>query len=146
VPPWPQRLRQIPLQFSWLDHRLVQQGYLDRCDPPAAALYLFLVTVADAQGLSFYGEGTLGARLHLERDALCAARRRLIELELIAYAAPIYQVLAVTGAPVAATPTPTMAPMPVPLRAPAYAAADRAAAAALLAQLRDQLEQRRGRL
>jgi hypothetical protein len=141
---WPQRLRQIPLQFSWVDHRLVQLGYLDRCDPPAAALYLFLVTVADAQGLSFYGDDTLSTRLHLNPAALHAARRRLIELELIAYAAPIYQVLAVGGA--TPVPTPSTAPMLVSLRSPADGAADRAGAAALLAQLRDQLEQRRGRL
>ena len=53
---WPQRLRQVPAQFSWVDQRLVRDGYLDRCDASSAALYLFLVTVADAHGLSYYGE------------------------------------------------------------------------------------------
>ena len=48
----PERLRQIPAQFSWVDHRLVREHYLERCDPPAMALYLFLVTVGDEQGLS----------------------------------------------------------------------------------------------
>ena len=47
----PERLRQLPTHFSWVDHRLVRAHYLEHCDPPAAALYLFLVTVADAQGL-----------------------------------------------------------------------------------------------
>lgn len=136
--PCPQRLRQIPLQFSWLDHRLVQLGYLDQCDPPAAALYLFLVTVADAQGLSYYGERTLGTRLQLSSETLCAARRRLIELQLIAYAAPIYQVLAVAG--------PQYGAAPKPATTPSTAAVDRAAAAALLGQLRDQMERRRGGL
>ena len=154
--PCPQRLRQIPLQFSWVDHRLVQLGYLDRCDPPAAALYLFLVTVADAQGLSYYGEATLAARLHLDGATLCAARRRLIELRLIAYVAPIYQVLAVDAAPgetsvaVPATmATTTPAPPATTLTAatpPIAQMPDRAAAAALLARLRGQLERRRGRL
>jgi DNA replication protein DnaC len=41
----PQRIRQIPPQFSWVDHRLVRERYIERCDHPAAALYLFLVTV-----------------------------------------------------------------------------------------------------
>ena len=177
VVPWPQRLRQIPLQFSWVDHRLVQQGYLDRCEPPAAALYLFLVTVADAQGLSYYGEATLMRRLQLEHAVLIAARRRLIELQLIAYAGPIYQVLAVTAAhvvspwsmvvsaPPPTAPTATVAataaivpPPPAPLTTttnttttqssstPAAAPTDRAQVAALLAQLRQKLEPRHGRL
>jgi hypothetical protein len=48
----PDRLRQIPPSFSWVDHRLVRHNYVARCDPSGLALYLFLVTVADAQGLS----------------------------------------------------------------------------------------------
>ena len=55
----PERIRQIPAHFSWLDHRLVRQRYIERCDPPAAALYLFLVTVADAEGLSYYSDAAL---------------------------------------------------------------------------------------
>ena len=46
------RLRRIPAQFSWVDPRLVFEGHLGRLDVHAAALYLLLVTVADAQGLS----------------------------------------------------------------------------------------------
>ena len=61
----PERLRQVPEQFSWVDQALVQCGFIDRCDARAAALYLFLVTVADAQGLSYYGAATLAGRLHL---------------------------------------------------------------------------------
>ena len=48
----PDRLRQVPEQFSWVDQALVQRHFIDRCDSRAAALYLFLVTVADAQGLT----------------------------------------------------------------------------------------------
>jgi hypothetical protein len=51
-----ERVRQVPAQFSWLDHRLVRDRHIDRCDPHAAMLYLFLVTVADAQGLSWYAD------------------------------------------------------------------------------------------
>jgi len=49
----PERLRQIPAQFSWVDHRLVRERYIERCDHSAMALYLFLVTVGDTQGLSY---------------------------------------------------------------------------------------------
>ena len=93
----PQRLRQVPAQFSWVDQALVRGHFIDRCEARAAALYLFLVTVADAQGLSYYGEATLGARLHLSPEELVAARAQLIDIELIAYEAPLYQVLALAG-------------------------------------------------
>ena len=45
----PDRIRRTPKRFSWLDHRLVSDHYIDRCTHAAAALYLFLVTVADAR-------------------------------------------------------------------------------------------------
>ena len=43
--------RHVPPQFSWVDQRLVRDHYIDQLSSPACALYLFLVTVADAQGL-----------------------------------------------------------------------------------------------
>ena len=89
-----ERVRQLPPQFSWVDHRLVRARYVDRCDPPAAALYLFLVTVADAQGLSYYADATLGRRLSLAPARLQQARADLLGLGLIAYQRPLYQVLA----------------------------------------------------
>ena len=54
----------------------------------ALALYLFLVTVADVRGLSYYAAATLAQRLHLSGQELEAARAQLIALELIAYQAP----------------------------------------------------------
>jgi hypothetical protein len=93
----PERLRQVPEQFSWVDHGLVQRHLIDRCDAHAAALYLFLVTVSDAQGLSYYGAATLAPRLHLSAEELVVARAQLIALDLIAYQAPLYQVLALPG-------------------------------------------------
>lgn len=94
----PERIRLVPEQFSWIDQALVQRHLIDRCDTRAATLYLFLVTVADAQGLSYYGTPTLAARLHLSVDELGAARAQLMALDLIAYQAPLYQVLSLTGA------------------------------------------------
>ena len=79
----------VPEQFSWVDQALVQRHLIDRCDSSMAALYLFLITVADAQGLSYYGAATLSARLRLSAEQLTLARTRLIELGLIAYQAPL---------------------------------------------------------
>lgn len=90
----PARVRRIPAQFSWLDHRLVRDRHIERCDAPACALYLFLVTVADAQGLSYYAEASVSKRLSMPPERLCAARADLVRLGLIAYEPPLYQVLA----------------------------------------------------
>lgn len=97
----PARLRQVPARFSWVDQALVQLHLIDRLDARAAALYLFLVTVADAQGLSYYGGRSLAQRLKLTPDELVAARAQLMGADLIAYEAPLYQVLAVPGGAIA---------------------------------------------
>jgi hypothetical protein len=90
----PERVRQIPAQFSWVDQRLVRGRHIERCDPPAAALYLFLVTVGDSQGLSYYSDGALVRWLSLTAAGLNQARADLIRGGLIAYQRPLYQVLA----------------------------------------------------
>ena len=98
----PQRLRHIPPSFSWVDHRLVRHEYLARADHSAWTLYLFLVTVADVQGLSFYSEAAIGRRLTMDLVTLAAARQQLIQADLLAYRKPLYQVLALPEAPQAA--------------------------------------------
>ena len=128
----------MPEQFSWVDQGLVQRHFIDRCDARAAALYLFLVTVCDAQGLSYYGAASLTQRLHLSGEELGAARQQLIERDLIAYRAPLYQVLALPGTPVA----PRTASR-VSETAPARTRTDGPVS---LAQLLDQLERHRARL
>lgn len=90
----PQRIRQIPAQFSWVDHRLVRDRHIERCDPPAAALYLFLVTVADGEGLSYYSDAALVRCLSMSTARLGQARDDLLRSGLIAYQRPLYQVLA----------------------------------------------------
>ena len=89
----PQRRRRTPAQLSWLDHRLVRERRLQHCPIEARALYLFLVTVADARGLSFYSDASLTARLPLDRRALLDARQPLIGADLVAFEPPLYQVL-----------------------------------------------------
>ncbi len=88
------RVRTIPKQFSWIDHRLVREGYIGRCHAQALGLYLFLVTVGDAQGLSYYADASIQERLAYSADQLLAARENLIRVDLVAYQSPSYQVLA----------------------------------------------------
>ncbi len=100
----PDRLRRVPPQFSWIDQRLVRERHIERCDVPALALYLVLVIVADAQGLSYYGEASLARMLSMPAARLQQARADLMRLELIAYEAPIYQVLGLDPPPPARLP------------------------------------------
>ena len=95
----PERLRKVPPQFSWIDQRLVRQRYLERCDHGALALYLVLVTVADAEGLSYYSDASLTRMLRLEYLGLSAARSQLVQAGLVVYQKPLYQVLALDSAP-----------------------------------------------
>jgi len=98
----PERCRRIPSSFSWVDHRLVRDRHISRCSSEALALYLFLVTVADAQGLSYYSDSSLGKYLTMRPQTVKKARSELGIAGLIAYQEPLYQVLGLelpTGPP-----------------------------------------------
>jgi hypothetical protein len=95
----PERLRRVPAQFSWIDQRLVRAGYIERCDAHALALYLFLLTVADARGLSYYADRTLLRLLSMPAQRLHQARAALMDVGLIAYQRPLYQVLSLEAPP-----------------------------------------------
>ena len=92
-PVCPEKVRKVPERFSWIDQRLIRDGHIDRLNPDSAALYLFLVTVADALGLSYYSDGSVCERLSMDALALEEARRKLVATGLLAYKKPIYQVL-----------------------------------------------------
>jgi hypothetical protein len=77
-----------------VDHRLVRERYIDYLSHQAATLYLFLITVGDARGLSYYSDKSLEKRLSMDSSMLEQARRELVQLQLIAYQKPLYQVLA----------------------------------------------------
>jgi hypothetical protein len=57
-------------------------------------LYLVLVTVADAEGLSYYSDANLARMLRLDQLGLSAARAQLCQAGLLVYQKPLYQVLA----------------------------------------------------
>jgi hypothetical protein len=93
LPIYPMRIGRVPSQFSWVDHRLVRDRHIESCSHPAAALYLFLVTVADQEGLSYYSDASLMSRLGMDVQTLQTARQNLIRTNLVAYEDPLYQVL-----------------------------------------------------
>ena len=87
------RIRCIRGGFGWVDHRFVRDRYIDRCSPTALALYLFLVAVANADGISYWGDKAIGKRLHLGVAELGQARDQLLAADLIAYEKPLWQLL-----------------------------------------------------
>ena len=89
----PERLREVPPRFSWCDQRLFRGGHTATCAPDALALYLFLLTVADSRGLSYYSDASIGRYLRLDALALSAARAQLVAADLVAHRRPLYQIL-----------------------------------------------------
>lgn len=96
---YPERIRKVPEQFSWVDHRLVREGHIELLSHAGAALYLFLTTVGDGRGLSYYSDASIERRLSMSNFCLQEARNNLIHAGLVAYKKPIYQVLALEPSP-----------------------------------------------
>ena len=89
----PDRLRRPPATgWSWMDGRFVRQ-HMDHLSREAVLLYFFLCAVADQHGLSFYGDGTLAARLRMSLPSVFQARDELLAYDLIAHDPPLTQVL-----------------------------------------------------
>ena len=93
----PDRVRRLPgaggMGFSFVDRGLVREGHLCGLSPEAGMLYLFLVTVADRFGVSYYGEARVAACTGLPREILFDLIRELIRAGLLAYRHPVYQIL-----------------------------------------------------
>jgi hypothetical protein len=95
----PDRLREVPPSFSWIDHRLLRDGHLDHLQPPQMLLYFFLVLVGDASGLSYYSLRSLARYLKLSPEEIQRARASLLSRGLIAFEPPLYQVLSLPERP-----------------------------------------------
>ncbi|MCK5681142.1 hypothetical protein KAI46_10080 [bacterium] len=107
----PKKVRRVPKQFSWVDHRLVRDHIIEQCSHSALALYLFLVTVGDQQGLSYYSDQSLSGRLSMDLPVLTRARNELIRAKLIAYRKPLCQILSLE--PIKAVRSPLDEPLAV---------------------------------
>lgn len=89
----PQFKRRIPEHFTWVDHRLVRDGHIRKCSIRALGFYLFLLSVSDSEGLSYYGEKRIAEELGIPEDSISSLRQELIKARLIAYSQGIYQLL-----------------------------------------------------
>ncbi len=87
------RRRTISESFGWVDHRLVRNGLIKSCGKSALALYLFLITVSDAEGLSYYSDEKSSFLLSMSRQELELARKELLQAGWILWNGWLYQVL-----------------------------------------------------
>jgi len=93
------RVRRPPSEgFSWVDRRFLRE-FAVRLSGDAVFLYLFLSAVSDKHGLSYYADTTLALRLRTTETAVLEAREELITYDLVAYQAPLTQVLSLPMAP-----------------------------------------------
>lgn len=89
----PNRVRRPPREgFSWIDRRFLRH-FASRLPGDAIVLYFFLAAVSDQQGLSFYSDTTIAVRLRMREEEVVAARDELVIQDLVAYQAPLTQVL-----------------------------------------------------
>lgn len=89
----PDRVRRLPkCDWSWVDRRFMRQ-FASRLTGDAVLLYFILVAVSDKNGLSYYSDNSLALMIRASLQALSSARRELLHHDLIAYQAPLVQVL-----------------------------------------------------
>jgi len=95
----PDRVRHPPTDgWSWIDRRFLRE-HAPRLSHEAIVLYFFLAAVSDKNGLSFYGDASIALRLRMGEAVVVRARDELVAADLVAYRAPLAQVLSL---PVAA--------------------------------------------
>jgi hypothetical protein len=96
----PERIRSIKGDgFSFIPHRFVTGGFLQRLSGDKLLLYLFLIAVSDRYGLSFYSEESICTLLHMSSENYQSATKGLIEKDLIAFDGTLFQVLELPSAP-----------------------------------------------
>ena len=89
----PSRIRRPPASgFSWVDRAFIRE-HAPGLSQSAILLYLFLAAVSDKNGLSFFSDSTIAARLKLDEALLRRARGELVMRDLVAYEKPLTQVL-----------------------------------------------------
>jgi hypothetical protein len=92
------RVRRPPANgWSWIDRRFLRE-HAPRLSHEAILLYFFLAAVSDKDGLSFYGDATIALRLRMAEAVVVRARDELVAADLVAYRAPLAQVLSLPAA------------------------------------------------
>jgi len=89
----PDRIRKITGSFAFIDHRFLHGGFWGSLDHHQLLLYLFLIIVADRNGLSYYSYDKICTFLRISVDEYILARNALIDQDMIAFDGYLFQVL-----------------------------------------------------
>lgn len=89
----PRRVRYPKGAYGWVDLRIVTEGHLRTFPPSIALVYLFLCTVGNRDGISFWSKPRMAHTLNLPLDQIDEALQALSAAGLIAVACRIVQVL-----------------------------------------------------
>jgi hypothetical protein len=94
----PDRVRRLPKSdWAWVERRFLRD-FAPKLSGDAVFLYYILVAVSDKSGLSFYSDNSLAEIIRTSPQQLVQARQELIDWDLIAYQAPLAQVLSIPQA------------------------------------------------
>jgi hypothetical protein len=88
-----ERIRGIKGSFAFIEHRFLRNGFWAILSHHEILLYLFLILVADRQGLSYYSYDKICTILRISLEQYCSARNSLVEKDLIAFDGTLFQVL-----------------------------------------------------
>jgi hypothetical protein len=89
----PGRVRRPPREgFFWVDRRFYRE-HADHLSRDAVQLYVFLCSVSDRHGLSYWREESTAARLRVTMPLVVRAREELLARDLLAHEPPLTQVL-----------------------------------------------------
>jgi len=89
----PHRIRKITGSFAFIEHRFLRDGFWASLDHHQLLLYLFLIIVADRNGLSYYSYDKICTLLRICVDEYILARNALIDKDLLAFDGNLFQVL-----------------------------------------------------
>jgi hypothetical protein len=96
----PERQRQITGSFAFIEHRFLRDGFWSSLNQHECLLYVFLVLVADRNGLSYYGYDKICTLLRCTLEDYLVARNGLIAKDLVAFDGHLFQVLSLPDKPV----------------------------------------------
>lgn len=89
----PNRVRRITGSFAFIEHRFLRDGFWENLTHRELLLYLFLLLVADRNGVSYYSYDKIYSLLRISMDEYLNARNALIDKDLIAFDGYYFQVL-----------------------------------------------------
>ena len=96
----PNRVRRITGSFAFIEHRFLRDGFSESLSHRELLLYVFLVLVADRNGVSYYSYDKIYSLLKILMDEYLNARDALIDKDLIAFDGYFFQVLSLPAKPV----------------------------------------------